>query len=92
MKGTEGVDYVITECSHCKGSGKCKCYDCLYAAAVNIVPKNSDNPFFVLSTKSELQSDLERKRDMKIEYFKKQDFEMKCTVCEGVGKVVFWRE
>ena len=29
MKGTEGIDYVITECGHCKGDGKCDCFQCL---------------------------------------------------------------
>ena len=78
MKGTEGIDYVITECSHCKGSGKCKCYNCLYATAIAVVGRVE-----LVGTGI---------RDLKIKELKKEGFEVTCTVCEGVGKMVFWRE
>lgn len=77
MKGTEGIDYVITECSHCKGSGKCKCYNCYYDAALTIVVSRGGTNYGV---------------DKKIKDFENEGFEVKCTVCKGVGKVVFWRE
>jgi hypothetical protein len=32
MPGIEGVDYVITECGHCKGTGKCACKGCAVKA------------------------------------------------------------
>jgi len=79
MKGTEGIDYVITECSHCKGSGKCACYDCLCDSAIDAV-KDEDGDYNVGS------------RDVKIVYLKEEGFEVTCKVCKGVGKVVFWRE
>ena len=82
MKGTEGIDYVITECSHCKGSGKCACYDCLEPAA-----ERGTDEFL-----NDNVSDYSNRKEAKILALQKKGFEVKCTVCEGVGKVVFWRE
>jgi len=80
MKGTEGIDYVITECGHCKGNGKCNCYQCLFEAA------NRD--LFARASGTPTIGD----RNQKIEYFKGKEFEVPCSICEGIGKVVFWRE
>ena len=77
MKGTEGIDYVITECGHCKGTGKCACYNCLAAAAVEAV----DNSTSVYDEASS-----------QITYLTEKGYEVTCNVCKGVGKVVFWRE
>ena len=79
MKGTEGIDYVITECGHCKGNGKCNCYDCLEASAVRTV-LNEDGTYYP------------HIRDAHIKCLKENDDSVFCTICKGVGKVVFWRE
>lgn len=80
MKGTEGIDYVVTECGHCKGEGKCNCFDCLYTAATDAAPTDDHGDYRI------------SERDRKIEYLQEKKFSAKCTVCRGVGKVVFWRE
>ncbi len=82
MKGTEGIDYVITECSHCKGSGKCACYECLEPTAKRDIVRFHDDS----------DNELLKRKKAEIDTLKKKGFEMKCTVCKGVGKIVFWRE
>jgi hypothetical protein len=80
MKGTEGIDYVITECGHCKGAGRCDCYDCYKVAAIAAVPRDEDGYYKIAA------------RDVKIEELNEKKYQVKCDVCQGVGKVVFWRE
>ncbi len=79
MKGTEGIDYVITECGHCTSTGKCDCHNCLAREATNMSINTSGE--YHLAARDERISDL-----------KEGEFMVKCTVCAGVGKVVFWRE
>jgi hypothetical protein len=79
MKGTEGIDYVVTECGHCSGEGKCGCYSCRYEAAVRAVA-DSKGVYFL------------KQRDEKMEELQAEEVQVKCTICRGVGKVVFWRE
>ncbi|MCD4677404.1 MAG: hypothetical protein K8S18_15635 [Desulfobacula sp.] len=89
MKGTEGIDYVITECGHCKGSGKCSCYDCYIPIAKmnrNRINKREIEEAGVWGTPNKTTVDYE------IDKLKKSQGVVKCSICKGVGKVVFWRK
>jgi hypothetical protein len=78
VKGIEGIDYVITECSHCEGSGKCRCFDC----CCNVVERLPD----------EKVNDVEYYAFKMNKELKKLQENVKCSTCKGAGKVVFWRE
>ena len=91
MKGTEGIDYVITECGHCKGTGKCTCYDCFFKGAIRAIKKGHEYSSGMDSTEDGRYY-WEGERDNKIKYFKEAEFAVVCEICKGVGKVIFWRE
>jgi hypothetical protein len=80
MKGTEGIDYVITQCGHCEGSGKCRCYNCLCATAIDVIHEDDKHMYDIDD------------RDDKIKELEDNGFMVRCNICKGVGKVVFWRE
>ena len=82
MKGTEGIDYVILECGHCNGSGKCRCYDCVTHRAKKTINEDTNLD----------QWEMPEGIKIKIEEIINNEWEVKCTVCEGCGKIVFWRE
>ena len=65
MNGVEGIDYVVTECGHCKGGGKCTCLDC--ACRFRSKASNTDVNNLDIGTSV-----------------------VRCSICGGVGKVVFW--
>ena len=77
-KGIEGIDYLVTECGHCNGNGKCACVDCIFFVAEKAVT----------DTKGRYATS---DRNSQIDYFLEKKLEAKCSVCNGVGKVVFWR-
>jgi len=79
MKGTEGIDYIITECGHCKGSAECDCYECLVIAATKMVTEKDGTYNLGL-------------RKYEVTRLQEDDVKVKCSVCKGTGKLVFWKD
>ena len=95
MKGTEGVDYVITECAHCEGTGKCVCHDCHFRAAMRNVDKvpveTMDGDYGVDPSDPDVCYN-KYSRNCLLSEYNDGEVEVLCSVCKGVGRVVFWRE
>ena len=83
MKGTEGIDCVITECGHCKGSGKCNCHSCITKSSEEYFKKDNSQRYGFFGKDSFPDY---------IKGLKEEKAFVNCNICKGVGKVVFWRE